>query len=148
MSLRDWEKKGWATKHKSSPQEIEDLFHIADRDLEDCRTESLSEDWRLNIAYNAALQSAKAALAAAGYRASREAHHFRVIQSLAFTLAPEDSVIDQLDQFRKKRNISDYEHAGLVSESEVKEVIALAQKIRKLTETWIRSHHPHLLPGK
>jgi hypothetical protein len=46
----------------------------------------LSPDWRLNIAYNAALQAATAALAAAGYRASREAHHCRAIQSLAFTI--------------------------------------------------------------
>jgi len=148
MSLRNWETKGWVTKHKSSPQEIEDLLRISDRDLEDCLTESLSEDWRLNIAYNAALQSAKAALAAAGYRASREAHHLRVIQSLAFTLAPETLVIDQLDQFRKKRNVSDYEHAGLVSESEVKEAVSLAKSIRKQAEEWIRSNHSHLLPKK
>lgn len=82
MNLQNWEQKGWVERHKSSPQEIEELFQVADRDLKDCHARELSDDWRLNIAYNAALQSAKAALAAAGYRASREAHHFRVIQSL------------------------------------------------------------------
>jgi hypothetical protein len=45
----------------------------------------ISEDWKLNIAYNAALQAATAALAAAGYRAAREQHHYRTIQSLALT---------------------------------------------------------------
>ena len=148
MSLRDWERKNWVEKHKTSPQEIEELLRIADRDLADCQTKDLSEDWRLNIAYNAALQSAKAALAAAGYRASREAQHFRIIQSLAFTLALQDSIIDKLDQFRKKRNISDYERAGLVSESEVKEAISIAHQLRKQTEKWIRSNHSHLLPRK
>jgi len=115
VSLPDWERKGWVEKHKTSPQEIEELFHIADRDLKDCQARDLSDDWQLNIAYNAALQSAKAALAAAGYRTSREAQHFRIIQSLAFTLRLEKSLIDKLDKFRKKRNISDYERAGLVS---------------------------------
>lgn len=141
MSLQDWEKRGWVTKHKTSPQEIEELFQIADRDLKDCQAERLSEDWQLNIAYNAALQSAKAAMAAAGYRASREAQHFRIIQSLEFTLALEKSEIDKLDQFRKKRNISDYERAGLVSESEVAEAISLARRLRKQAEEWIRSNH-------
>jgi UDP-N-acetylenolpyruvoylglucosamine reductase len=57
-------------------------------------------DWRFAIAYNAALQAATAALAAAGYRASRESHHHRVIQSLEFTLAPERKMIDTFDTFR------------------------------------------------
>jgi len=35
----------------------------------------LDPDWRLNIAYNAALHSATAALAAEGYRATRESYH-------------------------------------------------------------------------
>jgi len=38
------------------------------------------------IAYNAALQAATAALAAAGYRATRDQHHDRVIQSLRETV--------------------------------------------------------------
>ena len=148
MSLQDWERNGWVEKHKTSPQEIEELFQIADRDLKDCQARDLSDDWQLNIAYNAALQSAKAALAAAGYRASREAQHFRIIQSLAFTLRLEKSLIDKLDKFRKKRNISDYERAGLVSESEVKEAIDLTYQLRKQAEEWIRTNHSHLLRKK
>ena len=148
MSLQDWERKGWVEKHKSSPQEIEELFQIADRDLKDCQARDLSDDWQLNIAYNAALQSAKAALAAAGYRTAREAQHFRIIQSLAFTLVLEKSLIDKLDKFRKKRNISDYERAGLVSESEVEEAISLARQLRKQVEEWLQADYPHLLSGK
>ncbi len=148
MSLQDWEKRGWVTKHKTRPQEIEELFQIADRDLKDCQARGLSDDWQLNIAYNAALQSAKAALATAGYRPSREAQHFRVIQSLEFTLGLEISEINKLDQFRKKRNISDYERAGLVSEGEVEEAVALAQRLRKQAEEWIRANHPHLFSHK
>jgi HEPN domain-containing protein len=105
----------------------------------------LSPDWQLNIAYNAALQAATAALAASGYRAAREAHHYRVIQSLAFTLKADPRLIAQLDKFRKKRNIGSYEQAGAVSEREAKEMFALARNLREEVEKWLRSNHPKLL---
>jgi hypothetical protein len=99
----------------------------------------------LNIAYNAALQSATAALAASGYRVSREAHHYRVIQSLSFTIGADKNLVNQLDQFRKKRNISDYERAGLVSEQEADEMETLARRLRKSVEGWLRASRPELL---
>ena len=102
-------------------------------------------DWRFAIAYNAALQAATAALAAAGYRASRESHHHRVIQSLEFTLAPERKMSDTFDTFRKKRNISSYDVAGSVSDKEAKEMYEFAAALRGRVERWIRKNHPTLL---
>jgi len=52
----DWLKFGWIREHRPSRQEIEDLFAVADRDLDACLTPSLVADWKFNIAYNAALQ--------------------------------------------------------------------------------------------
>jgi len=43
------------------------------------------------------LQSAKAALAASGYRASREAQHVRIIGSLEFTVGLELADVQQLN---------------------------------------------------
>ena len=63
-----------------------DLLAIADRDFDACCTPGLHNDWRFNIAYNAALQVASAALAISGYQAERANHHYRVIDSLAHTL--------------------------------------------------------------
>ena len=145
MSLQDWLKSRWLIEHQTSRQEIADLLGMADRDLVQCRTPNLSSDWQLNIAYNAALQAATAALAAAGYRAAREAHHYRVIQSLAYTIKTDPVLIAQLDKFRKKRNISDYERAGGVSEQEAKEMFVLAKNLRDEVEKWLRSNHPELL---
>jgi hypothetical protein len=84
-------------------------------------------------------------LAACGFRASREAHHYRIIQSLAYTINAEPLLILQLDQFRKKRNITDYERGGAVSDSEAKEIIRLTKKLREDVEKWIRANHPELL---
>jgi hypothetical protein len=78
----------------------------------------LPADWRCTIAYNAALQAATAALAAAGYRAARDNHHYRVIQSLEFTTAPGRKFIDTLDGFRKKRNVSSDDVPGAISDKE------------------------------
>ena len=146
MSLQDWLKSRWLIEHQTSHQEIADLLGMAGRDLVQCRTPNLSSDWQLNIiAYNAALQAATAALAAAGYRAAREVHHYRVIQSLAHTIKADAVLIAQLDKFRKKRNISYYERAGVVSEQEANEMFALAKNLRNEVEKWLRSNHPKLL---
>ncbi len=145
MSLKDWLKSRWLIEHQTSRQEIADLLGMAGRDLVQCRTPHLSPDWQLNIAYNAALQAATAALAASGYRAARDSHHYRVIQSLAYTIRADAILITQLDKFRKKRNISDYERAGAVSEQEAKEMFALAKNLRDEVEKWLRSNYPELL---
>jgi hypothetical protein len=117
---------------------------VADRDLVQCQTPGLDPDWQLNIAYNAALQLATAALAAAGYRASREGHHYRVLQSLAYTLKPDTSLIIRLDKFRKKRNLGEYERAGMISDQEAKEMLALAKSLRKDVGDWLRLNYPEL----
>jgi uncharacterized protein (UPF0332 family) len=145
MSLAEWLKRGWLTSHKTSPREIAELFSVAERDLADSQAQGLSTDSQLSIAYNAALQLATAALAASGYRAAREARHYRVIQSLAYTIGAEADLILQLDSFRKKRNISDYERAEAVSAQEAGEMFNLAKTLRDTVTNWLKKNHPELL---
>ena len=145
MSLKDWLKNGWLVEHKTSPAEIADLLGVIGRDLADCETSGLSPDWRLNIVYNAAMQAATAALAASGYRAAREAHHYRVIQSLAYTIGANRKLITQLDRFRKKRNIDEYDRAGTVSDQEAGEMVVLAKTLRDEVYTWLRTYYPELM---
>jgi hypothetical protein len=145
MSLQDWLDNGWLTEHRTSRQEIANLLALADRDLADCQSPGLSTDWRMNIAYNAALQASRAALAASGYRAARVAHHYRVIHSLAETIGADTELIAQLEQFRKKRNIGGYERAGLVSDHEAREMLELAEQLCCDVEKWIRDNYPKLL---
>src|SRR5262245_61308871 len=71
MSLADWQKNGWVKPHPPDAGEIGDLLAIAARDLKDARAKGLSDDWRFNILYNSALQSATAALAASGYAVAK-----------------------------------------------------------------------------
>lgn len=144
MSLENWLNDKLIVRHRPSAGEVAELLHICDRDLEKAEIIELGPDWRLSIAHNAAVQGAKAALASVGYRARKEGQHYLVLQSLAFTIKTDPATIKQLDKFREKRNISDYERAGMVTEQEAEEMIALAKQLRDDVEQWLRAHYPSL----
>ena len=146
MSLKNWRDNGWLVDHKTSAQEIADLLTVSERDLKDSSASGISPDWQLAIAYNAALQAATAALFASGYRAGREAHHFRIIQSLAHTIQAKPDLINQLDKFRKKRNIGGYEAAGRISQQEADEMKMLAKNLCKQIAQWLHQNHANLMP--
>jgi hypothetical protein len=105
----------------------------------------LADDWKFNIGYNAALQAATAALSAAGYRAGREQHHYRTIQSLSLTIGWAAAQVDRFDRMRKKRNIAGYETAGVVSEREAREMHELATLLRNDVLAWLKKEHAALL---
>jgi hypothetical protein len=145
MTLSDWQKYGWLTPHQTSAREISDLLAVVERDLADSAADRVSADWRLNIAYNAALQAATIALAASGYRASRDQHHYRIIQSLRETIAAEEGVVMAFDAFRKKRNLGGYERAGVASDADAAEMRKLAITLRDHVMAWLEASHPELL---
>ncbi len=70
---------------------------------------------------------------------------YRIIQSLAHTIKADVGLINLFDQFRKKRNISGYDHAGMVSEQEAHEMVNLAGRLRQNVEEWICKNHPDLM---
>jgi hypothetical protein len=125
MSLQSWIQNSWLVQHPTSADEVRKLLAISDRDLVACPLKQLPADRRCAIAYNAALQAATSALTAAGYRATRDNHHYRVMQSLEFTIAPGRKFNDTLDGFRKKRNLSSYDVAGAVSDKEQMRCLSL-----------------------
>lgn len=145
MSLPDWQRNGWLTAQQSSASEVRDLLGVIDRDLKDSAIDEISTDARLGMAYNAALKAATIALAAEGYRPSRDQAHYRVIQSLSLTIGATAAEITRLDAFRKKRNISDYDRAGTTSEAEVAELRTLAAGLRKRVLAWLAVRHPQLV---
>ena len=77
---------------------------IVDRDLAASKTPGLHNDWSFNIAYNAALQLATAALAASGYQAERANHHHRVIDSPGFTIGIDAGTIKKFDRKKAERS--------------------------------------------
>lgn len=145
MTLKRWLENRWLVEHRTTREEIASLCSVIDRDLRDAGVSGLSPDWRLAIAYNAVLQCAVVALAVSGYRPGKNAsHHYYAIESLAFTLQVDTATLHTLDMYRKKRNVSDYERAGTVTETEVSELVALATELRERLRSWLASEHPAL----
>jgi hypothetical protein len=142
--LSDWLANRWIIAHQPSEQDITDLFAVVDRDLTDAATPRLSDDWRLGITYNAALQLATIALAAEGYRAGRERHHERTILSLRETIKADRATVDLLDVVRRKRNQANYEVAGSTSAREADELYELVSELRADVVRWLRKQHPAL----
>ena len=86
VSLQNLLESGQLSTHKTSKSEIAELLKAVDRDLTDSQLQGLSADRQFATAYSAALLVATLALAASGYRAQQEGHHYWTIQSLTFTL--------------------------------------------------------------
>jgi hypothetical protein len=145
VSLQSWLESGQLRAHKTSKNEITELLKAVDRDLADSQIKGLSADRRFATAYSAALLVATLALAASGYRAQQEGHHYWSIQSLAFTLELDTKTINQLNTFRRKRNIADYERVGMVSEQEIRKMVALARELRTMVVEWLSKNHPELV---
>jgi hypothetical protein len=87
MSLQSWLQNSWLVQHTTSPEEIKNLLAISDRDLLTCQVKQLPADWRCTIAYNAALQAATAALAAAGAASDCENKRSLKISSRRFWIS-------------------------------------------------------------
>src|SRR5258705_2918836 len=144
MTLSSWRENGWLVEHKTSAEEIRDLFAVADRDLKDSSVPGLSADTQLAVAYNAALQVAAAALAAAGFRAARDRKHHWTMQSLAHTIGADQKLVGRLDAFRRKRNIGDYQRVGATSTQEAEEMRRMARELSARVRKWLQDSHPEL----
>lgn len=147
MSLEDWLKSGWLKPHKTSRDEIQKLLAVIERDLKDCTNEHISEDWRFAIAYNAARQCCTVALYCRGYKVARgQSEHYRVIQSLIYSLDNTFAEMrDYLEACRSKHNISDYDHAGIISQQEVNELIEAARELYASLQRRLKANYPQLI---
>jgi hypothetical protein len=145
MTLKQWSDNGWLRPHKTTPEEIENLFQIVDRDLKDAGSE-LSADWQFGIAYNAALKLCTILLYSEGYEAERNLQHYRTIQALPKILGSEkndDTVY--LDTCRAKRNTAEYDSVGVATDRDSDELIDFVKSFREEVLEYLRIKHPGLL---
>jgi hypothetical protein len=146
MSLEQWFNNGWVNRHKSSSQEIANLFNIVERDLQDAETDELSADWKFGIAYNAALKLCTILISAEGFRPEKTLQHYRTLLALPLILG-EDRKADAeyLDTCRAKRNTIEYDRAGIVSDVDAVELIEFTREFKKDVLKWLKQTHPELI---
>ncbi len=146
MSLLDWLNEGRLRPHTASAREVAELLRIVDRDLADAAIHETSADRRFATAYNAALQLATVALAASGHRATGTGHHWLTLNALPEVLGQDArDLADYLDSCRVKRNTTDYDRAGEVSDAEVEEILREAGAFKIKVLDWLKANHPRLL---
>jgi uncharacterized protein (UPF0332 family) len=134
--------------YTTSASEIEGLLRLIERDLADAAIPQLSADRRFATAYNAALQLATIALYAAGYRTVGPAHHWVTFNALPEIIgAPSRAHADYFDNSRTKRNVTDYDRAGEISDHEAREIISKVRAFRHVVLAWLGKNHPGLLPA-
>ena len=132
--------------HRTTTQEISELRRLIARDLADSSIPALSEDRRFATAYNAALQSAKMAIACAGYRiGSVPGHHRITFEGAKLALGKSAAhLTDYFDACRRKRNEIDYTGAAIASGTEAEELLLHTRAFIELVEKWIETNHAGL----
>lgn len=148
MNLKKYVDEDKICPHASSKQEIEQLFRIVDRDLADASSTAISADRRHATAYNAVLQLATIVLHASGYRAkSKVGHHWITIVLIPEFMGKNKYAASRyFNSCREKRNTTDYDYAGHITDAEAVELIKEVKKFKKEVIDWLKKHYPLLAP--
>jgi len=141
MNLKDLLNQGKLRQHKTSKKEIENLIAIVNRDIKDAKIENLSLDRKFACAYNAVLQLATVLLYCSGYKPKGTGHHFTVFQTMKIIMGNNyNKLADYFDSCRSRRNITDYNYVGTISNSEVEELIKEAESFLEVTLDWLKKN--------
>lgn len=130
MSLENLENLVKANKLKTEAfdqGEFEGLVMSGKARLKDAKINSLSQESRFDLAYNAAHALALAALRWHGFRPDNS--RYIVFQVLPHTLKLEVGVWRVLDKCHRMRNVAEYEGYFEVDEQLLKELISAAQSL-------------------
>lgn len=147
MSLRNWVNDGRLQPHSTNKQEIQNLFKLVDRDIKDARINQLSTDRRFATAYNGALQLATIIIHAAGYRTKASTgHHWVTILSFPEVMGKsQKSRADYFNACRAKRNVTDYDRVGEISDQELEELLKEVTEFKNVVISWLKEKHPNLI---
>lgn len=143
-------------KAEADREELTRYLDRIRRKLADSRQTNISLDSRLDVAFEALLQIAIAALRARGYRTTSGAGHQQLaIQALPKTIGIPAGEVRTLDEFRKRRSAGLYLAEFEPSAAEVEALVAAANRLYKNLVAWLKAHRPELLqkatppkPGK
>lgn len=132
--------------HKPSRVEVARLVASTEASLRDAQRADLGNGSRLDLAYKAIMQAALAALYANGFRpsTSEPGHQQTTIQTLPKTIGLAADRMTVLDNFRRARNLADYEGAE-VEEAKARECAESAAQLIAEVRTWLKKNRPDLL---
>jgi uncharacterized protein (UPF0332 family) len=115
-------------KQRVSRAEIEQALDRAERDLKTAQTLMAQDwDWSFAVAYDATLQASRAYMFAQGYRPSSNESHKNTFAFMRLAMGKEhEALIAYFDRMRNKRNQAIYDVAGLITETEARNILKKA----------------------
>jgi hypothetical protein len=124
--------------------ELDKLRALAARSLNDVAVPGLSTDMRFILAYDAARTLSLMIVRAAGYRPKTTGGHYNTFLALEAADPAFAAQSAYFDGCRIKRNVSEYEFAGGVSDTDAEGLLEAVRKFAKEVEAWIKANHPSL----
>lgn len=147
MSLDDWSSEGLLRPLSARRAAFADLLAAVDRDLTDTALPGLSIDRQFALAYQAALGLGAMILRTHNLRAAGEGHHWVTFEALPLIMGEGERKRSKYFQgCRVKRNITDYERAGGISQTEADELLVEARAFRTRVLSFLRDNYPTLSP--
>ena len=132
------------TLQPTSKAELDSLRSIVARSLSDVAVTGLSADARFIMAYDAARTLSVMIVRAAGYRPKSAGAHYNTFLALEAAEPAFAALSAYFDGCRIKRNVSEYDAAGGVTDTEAEELLKTVQQFAMDTEAWIAVNHPPL----
>jgi len=109
-------------KENVSPAEIARALERAERDLKTAGKIMAEDwDWAFAVTYNAVLQASRAYMFSQGYRPASAEGHKNTFAFMTFAMGKDyEDLIAYFDRMRNKRNQAIYDIAGLITETEAR----------------------------
>jgi hypothetical protein len=126
-------------------QEIENLRSIVSRCLSDMNVPGISDEQRFLIAYDAARTLAMIVVRASGYRPKKVGGHYNTFLGLAAADPAFAQLASYLDICRLKRNDSEYDFAGGISQVDADDLVQQVSAFQTTVHAWIASNFPSLM---
>ena len=140
MKYDDLLDSGRIRRHKASKDEIRKALERADRDLKLAK-KIIGEDWDWGfaVAYNAVLQASRALMFSKGYRPSGSEAHKNTFAFVSVALGKDfEELTAYFDRMRNKRNRAIYDVAGLITETEARNLLSKAADFVKLIKSRLK----------
>ena len=133
------------TLQPTTKAELDSLRSIVARSLSDVTAKGLSADARFVMAYDAARTLSVMIVRSAGYRPKSVGGHYNTFLALEAAEPAFAPLSAYFDGCRTKRNVSEYDGAGGVTDTEAEELLKTVLQFAKDAEAWIKANHPQFV---
>lgn len=140
MKYDELMQSGRIKRQRVSEDEIHRGMERAHRDLKTAKLVMAGDwDWGFAVAYNAVLQASRAYMFFEGYRPNSVEGHKNTLAFMKIALGKNyEELVTYFDRVRNKRNQAIYDVAGLITETEARNLFSKAIEFVKMIDLKIK----------